>query len=194
MKLSLSLAVATLVSASVAAESPFPSSLPALPKACQEIPQAIGLKPAKLLKQFHDEVCEKNKCNATINEHNDYLVQDVFPKLISDLDKNLDISAKDKQVFSKVREQAKDAVKQKCTAKGKQPLCNDPQGLFEWGSCAIQASAPVYQKHMQQLASVSKLSESQCEKLKDLDTDETFWSKTIPGYIEKFAEQCESKN
>lgn len=194
MKFSLPLAVATLASVSAAAESPFPSSLPSIPQACQEIPQAIGLKPIKLLKQFHEEVCEKSKCSATINQHNDYLMNDVFPQIISDLDQKLDISSSNKQLFSQIRTQAVAAVKKSCTSKGNQPLCNDQQGLFEWGTCAIQASGPIYQKHMKELASAAQLSEAQCEKLKALDTDETVWNKTIPGYIEKFAEQCEKKN
>jgi hypothetical protein len=194
MKFSLPLIVATLASISAAAGTPAPSGIPSIPQACQEIPQAIGLKPIRLLKQFHEEVCEKGKCSATINEHNEYLVNDVFPKIISDLDEKLEISASNKQLFSQIRTQAAAAVKKSCNPQGEKALCDDPQGLFEWGSCALKASTPVYQKHMKELASASQLSEAQCQKLKALETDESVWNKTIPGYIETFAQKCETKN
>lgn len=194
MKFFLAIAVATLVSMSSAAGTPALSGLPSIPQACQEIPQAIGLKPIQLLKQFHEDVCEKSKCNATITEHNEYLVNDVLPKIISDLDEKLEISASNKQLFSQIRLQAAATVKKSCSSQGEKPLCDDPQGLFEWGSCALKASTPIYQKHMKELASASQLSDAQCQKLKALDTDESVWNKTIPGYIETFARKCESKN
>ncbi|KAJ5106645.1 hypothetical protein N7456_003320 [Penicillium angulare] len=191
MKFSLSLAMANLVSASIAAESPLPSGFPAIPKACLEIPQAIGFKPIKLMNQFQQEVCVKN-CSATINQHNEFLVNTVFPQIIPDLDKKLDISTSNKQLLNQTRTEAFAAIKKSCDSKGDQPLCNDPQGLFEWGTCAMQASGPIYQKNMKQLAGALKLSESQCEKLKALDSDDSVWNKVIPGYIKQFADQCES--
>ncbi|KAJ5378527.1 hypothetical protein N7509_011646 [Penicillium cosmopolitanum] len=143
--------------------------------------------------KFHEDVCEKGKCSATINEHSEYLVNDVFPKIISDLDEKLEISAGKKQLFSQIHTQAAAAVKKSCNSQGEKPLCNsqgekplcdDPQGLFEWGSCALKASTPIYQKHMKELASASQLSEAQCQKLKALENYDSVWNKTIPGYIE----------
>lgn len=206
MKFPLALATATLASVSAAADTPIPSVPPApsgfppiqsgspmIPKACQEIPQLVGLKPLKLLHQFHEDVCEKN-CSATINEHNEYVVNNVLPQIIPDLDKKLDISASDKKLFTQVRTEAVAAIKKSCGSQGDQPLCNDPKGLFEFGACAMQATTPIYQKEMKQLAGALQLTDSRCEKLKALDSDPAVWNKIIPGYIEKFAQQCESEN
>ncbi|KAE8151601.1 hypothetical protein BDV25DRAFT_138730 [Aspergillus avenaceus] len=191
MKFSLSstvVAAATLCSVANAA------AFPSIPETCLEIPQVLGQKPMKLMQYFHTQVCEKANCTATINQHNQYLHNNVYPHLIQDINTKLGVSSSEQALFNQTNTQVVAAVQKSCASEGNKPLCNDVQGLFQYGACAFKASQPILEQHMKQISGSVKLTEEKCQKIKQLDSDQTAWSKTLPGYVDQFAAQCEKEN
>ncbi|KAI9926253.1 hypothetical protein ASPWEDRAFT_61571 [Aspergillus wentii DTO 134E9] len=199
MKFSLSMVVASAAVASAASVAPSPSGSPEIanlfdiPKSCLEIPQVVGDKPLKLMHYFHTQVCEKN-CSATINEHNQYLETSVYPQIMQDVNQKLGVSASDQKLFNQTHTEIVAAVKKSCSSQGEKPLCNDLQGAFNWGTCAFKAYQPIIEKHIKDLSGAVKLSDEKCEKVKELDSDQAIWQKTLPGYIDNFAKQCAKEN
>ncbi|KAE8132796.1 hypothetical protein BDV38DRAFT_274806 [Aspergillus pseudotamarii] len=170
------------------------AAFPNVPETCLEIPQVLGQKPLKLMQYFHTQVCEKANCTATINQHNQYLHNNVLPQLIQDVNTKLGVSASEQMLYNQTSTQLIAAVQKSCAAEGNKPLCNNPEGLFNYGACAFKASQPVLEKQVKQLSSSVQLTEEKCQKIKQLDSDETAWSKTLPGYIDRFAALCEKDN
>ncbi|PYH49725.1 uncharacterized protein BP01DRAFT_4063 [Aspergillus saccharolyticus JOP 1030-1] len=192
MKLNISTVVvaSTFLSAANAAGSP---SLSNIPESCLEIPKVLGNKPLQLLEYFHKEVCEQD-CTATINQHNSYVRNQVLPQLIRDVDQKLGISATEQAQFKQLQTQAAAAVQKSCSAEGNKPLCNDIQGLVDYGFCAFKAAEPIFKNHLNQLQQGSlNITEAKCDKIKELDSDATVWQKTLPSYIDKFAKECASE-
>ncbi|PWY88568.1 hypothetical protein BO94DRAFT_545680 [Aspergillus sclerotioniger CBS 115572] len=167
-------------------------SLPNIPETCLEIPQVLGNKPLQLLSYFHKEVCEKN-CTATINQHNQYLQQSVFPQIMKDLDQKLDISASEQASFQKIQTQVEAAIKKDCVAEGNKQLCNDLEGLADYGLCVLKATEPIIKQNIGQLKSSVNITDADCAKIKSIDSDATVWQKTLPAYVDKFAQICESE-
>ncbi|KAF7590845.1 hypothetical protein BBP40_002314 [Aspergillus hancockii] len=181
------LATATLCSVANAA-------FPSIPETCLEIPQVLGQKPLKLMQYFHEHVCEKANCTATINQHNQYLYKNVLPQLIQDVNAKLGVSANEQALFNQTSTQVIAAVQKSCASEGNKPLCNDPEGLFGYGACAFKASQPILRNQIKQLSGAVDLTEAKCQKIKELDSDQTAWSKTLPGYVDRFAALCEKEN
>ncbi|KAI2883868.1 transcriptional regulator family: Fungal Specific TF [Aspergillus niger] len=162
-----------------AANAAFPS-IPNIPETCLEIPQVIGNKPLQLLSYFHKEVCEKN-CTATINQHNQYLQESVFPQIMKDLDQKLDIPASEQASFQKIQTQITSAIEKDCKSEGDKPLCNDLEGLANYGICALKASQPIIMNNIGQLQGSVNITDADCTKIKQIDSDATVWQKTLPG-------------
>lgn len=192
MKLSVSSVVVASTFLSAANAATFPS-LSSIPESCLEIPKVLGNKPLQLLEYFHKEVCEQN-CAATISQHNTYVQTEVLPQLIQAVDQKLGISATEQAQFKQLHTQAVAAVQKSCSAEGNKPLCNDIQGLVDYGLCAFKAAEPIFQNHLSQLQQGSlNITEAKCDKIKELDSDATVWQKTLPSYIDKFAKECASE-
>ncbi|PWY80526.1 hypothetical protein BO70DRAFT_45081 [Aspergillus heteromorphus CBS 117.55] len=167
-------------------------SLPDIPQSCLQIPQVLGNKPLQLMHYFNTEVCDKN-CTATINQHNQYLQEQVVPQITKDLDAKLGISTSQEESFSQFRTQLTSAVTKDCQTEGNKPLCNDLQGLFQYGACVFKATQPIIMNHIGQISSSINITEAGCNKIKELDSDQTVWQKTLPGYIDKFEQLCASE-
>ncbi|OJI85072.1 hypothetical protein ASPTUDRAFT_120061 [Aspergillus tubingensis CBS 134.48] len=165
-----------------AANAAFPS-IPNIPETCLEIPQVIGNKPLQLLSYFHKEVCEKN-CTATINQHNQYLQESVFPQIMKDLDQKLDVPASEQASFQKIQTQINSAIEKDCKSEGDKPLCNDLEGLASYGLCALKASQPIILNNIGQLQGSMNITDADCTKIKQIDSDATVWQKTLPSYID----------
>lgn len=169
------------------------SGLPSIPQSCLEIPQVVGNKPQQLMQYFHKEVCQQN-CKATINQHNNYLHNYVMPQIIKDVNQRLDVPVQEQQLFNQTSTQVVAAVQKSCSEEGNKPLCNDLEGVFNYGLCAFKASQPIIMKHMKEFSGSAKLTEEKCNKIKQLDSDQTVWQKTLPAYVDKFAKQCAQGN
>ncbi|RAL05363.1 uncharacterized protein BO80DRAFT_478327 [Aspergillus ibericus CBS 121593] len=167
-------------------------SIPNIPQTCLEIPQVLGNKPLQLLSYFHKEVCEKN-CTATINQHNQYLQQSVFPQIMKDLDTKLDISTTEQASFQKIQTQVEAAIKKDCYTEGNKQLCNDLEGLADYGLCVLKATQPIILKSIGELKSSVNITDADCQKIKSIDSDATVWEKTLPGYVDRFEQICESE-
>ncbi|KAH8427274.1 uncharacterized protein LDX57_004988 [Aspergillus melleus] len=169
------------------------TGLPSIPQSCLEIPQVVGNKPQQLMQYFHKEVCQQG-CKATINQHNHYLHNYVMPQIIKDVNQRLEVPVQEQQLFNQTSTQVVAAVQKSCAQEGNKPLCNDLQGVFDYGLCAFKASQPILMNHVKEFSGSAKLTEEKCNKIKALDSDQTIWQKTLPAYVDKFAKQCAQGN
>ncbi|PYH92669.1 hypothetical protein BO71DRAFT_18750 [Aspergillus ellipticus CBS 707.79] len=191
MKLTISSALAATTFLSVANAAGM--SLPNIPESCLQIPQVVGNKPLQLMHYFHTEVCEKN-CTATINQHNEYVQKQVLPQVTKDLDEKLGVTAAQEESFQQLQTQLTAAVTKSCETEGNKPLCNDLQGLFQYGTCVFKATQPIIMQNIGKISQSVNVTEESCNKIKAIDSDQTVWQKTLPGYIEKFEQECASEN
>ncbi|KAB8073305.1 hypothetical protein BDV29DRAFT_157697 [Aspergillus leporis] len=118
----------------------------------------------------------------------------MFPTLIQDVTRCLGVSADEQALFNQTSTQVIAAVQKGCASEGNKPLCNDPQELFNYGICALKASQPILQNQVKQLSGSVQLIDEKCQKVKELDSGQIAWSKTLPGYVDRFASQCEKQN
>ncbi|KAE8362699.1 hypothetical protein BDV27DRAFT_166020 [Aspergillus caelatus] len=167
---------------------------PNLPAPCLEIPQALSQQPTRIMQYFNAQVCERARCVATINEYNQYLHNNIVPQLIQDVNNNLGVSADEQALLNQFRTQLVAVAQQSCAAEGNRPLCNNPEGLLNYNACVTRATQPILEQQANQLSNVAQLTAEKCQKVKQLISDETFWSKNLPGYIDQFAAMCKKGN
>lgn len=179
MKLSIAY-LSTLVAVTTAAS---------VPATCQSITDSLGDKPQNLLQYFQQTVCQKNKCSSTINDQNEFVENTVIPDMLKQMSSQLDIKPDQQQKLQQLGTQAKQAITKNCGSKGDQKLCDDEQGVKEYGQCVIDATGPIFEDAGNDQG--NQPSEEDCQKLKKALTSEELWSKTLPGYVDQFAQQCQ---
>ncbi|BCR87805.1 uncharacterized protein ACHE_40369A [Aspergillus chevalieri] len=160
-----------------------------IPATCEDIPNSLGDKPQTLHNYFNQEVCQKSKCDTTINDSTSFLEKTVVPQLVQQLSQSLGISTGNQDQIEKVAKEVSQAIQQSCSQQyGDKKVCNDDDSVLQFGQCALKAAEPVISKQSQGDDDVP--SEEECQKLKTALTDDQLWSKTLPGYVDQFAKQC----
>ncbi|KAB8270039.1 hypothetical protein BDV30DRAFT_229288 [Aspergillus minisclerotigenes] len=167
---------------------------PNVPPACLEIPQILGQQPTQVMQYFNTQVCEKAQCAATINQYNQYLHDNILPQLIQNVNTNLGVSANEQALLNQFGTQIFGVMQQSCAAEGNKPLCNNPGGLVDYNACVYKATQPIVEQQANQLLSSAQLTEGRCQKIKQLLSDQTAWSNTLPGYVDQLAAVCKKGN
>ncbi|KAE8382468.1 hypothetical protein BDV26DRAFT_288504 [Aspergillus bertholletiae] len=165
---------------------------PTIPEACYKIPEALGLKPLKVIEQFTTQVCDKANCTATINEHGQFFYETILPQAIQEFNPKLGVSADEQALFNQTSSQVVDALKKSCAAEGDKPLCYNIGGQLSYLGCALQAALPILEGKAEQIFSTAQITDERCQKITQLLSDEALWSQTIPGYVDQFATMCKA--
>lgn len=163
-----------------------------VPATCSDIPSSLGDKPQTLHTYFNQQVCQKGKCDTTINNSISFLQKTVLPELFQQLSQSLGITTGNQEQIEKITKEVGQAVQQSCSQQyGNKKVCNDDDSVLQFGQCAAKAAEPVISK-LGQGDDDGVPSEEDCQKLKTALTDDQLWSETLPGYVDQFAKQCKN--